>query len=472
MSLQTRLDTGPVIARIEENEEGALADLFEFLRIPSISADSAYTDDVRRCAAWVRSAAESAGLENARIIETDGHPIVYADWTHAHSAPTLLIYGHYDVQPAEPLDLWTSPAFEPEVRDGEIYARGAVDDKGQVHLHMKAIENWLTTHGALPVNVKLLIEGEEEVGSPNLAPFVRENRDLLACDAVMISDTPMHDRGMPSITYGLRGMAYFELHVRGADRDLHSGMFGGIVANPINVLSDLIAGMKDDNNRITLPGFYDSVVPVSDEERSRLADLPYDIEQIRSMIDIPGTVGEVGYTDLERLWARPTLDVCGIWGGYQGEGAKTVLPSRAGAKISMRLVANQTPGEVEAALRAYLSDASPEGVTVELVPLHGGPPALVDPDSAAVRAGLAALGEAFGTEARLIRNGGSIPIVADFAEHLEAPVVLMGFGLPDQNAHAPDEKMDLSNYRLGTKAAALYLDRFLDEFEKQEGSEQ
>ena len=461
-----------VLIHIDDHLEESLGELFDFLRIPSISANSDFNEETRNGAAWVQEAATAAGLENARIIETDGHPIVYADWTHAHTAPTVLIYGHYDVQPPEPLDLWTSPAFEPEVRDGDIYARGAVDDKGQVHLHLKAIAAWMKVHGKLPINVKLVIEGEEEIGSANLEPFVRENADLLACDAVMISDTPMHDVDMPSITYGLRGMAYFELHVRGADRDLHSGMFGGIVANPINVLSALIAGMKDSENRITLPGFYDPVVDVSDEERLRLADLPYDVESMKEMIDIPSTVGESGYTDLERLWARPTLDVCGIWGGYQGEGAKTVLPSRAAAKISMRLVADQSPEQVEGALRAYLESASPAGVTVDLVSLHGGPPALVDTKSAPVRAATAALAEAFGTEARLIRNGGSIPIVADFAQQLEAPVVLMGFGLPDQNAHAPDEKMSLANYHRGIKSAALFLSKFGEEFDANGEGEQ
>ena len=449
-----------VINHIDENVDTAIEELKEFLRIPSVSARSEHNGDVRRAAEWVRDAAIAAGLENATIMETAGHPVVYADWTHAHDAPTVLIYGHYDVQPAEPLELWTSPPFEPDVRDGDIYARGSVDDKGQVHLHLKGIDALMKQEGKLPVNVKLIIEGEEEIGSPNLAGFVRENADLLACDAVVISDTPMYDYDMPSITYGLRGLAYFEVHVRGADRDLHSGMFGGAVANPINALCSLIGGMKDEKNRITLPGFYDTVRDVTPEERESLARLPYDAAEFERMIDIPATVGEEGYTDLERLWARPTLDVCGIWGGHTGEGAKTVLPSEATAKISMRLVAHQNPDDVARQLKEYLDANAPEGVTVTMTDLHGGDPALTPTDTPVVRAGLEALRKAFGTEPFLIRNGGSIPIVTDLENILEAPVVLIGFGLPDQNAHAPDEKMNLANYHRGIRTSALFLREF------------
>ena len=449
-----------VINHIDENVDTAIEELKEFLRIPSVSARSEHNGDVRRAAEWVRDAAIAAGLENATIMETAGHPVVYADWTHAHDAPTVLIYGHYDVQPAEPLELWTSPPFEPDVRDGDIYARGSVDDKGQVHLHLKGIDALMKQEGKLPVNVKLIIEGEEEIGSPNLAGFVRENADLLACDAVVISDTPMYDYDMPSITYGLRGLAYFEVHVRGADRDLHSGMFGGAVANPINALCSLIGGMKDEKNRITLPGFYDTVRDVTPEERESLARLPYDAAEFERMIDIPATVGEEGYTDLERLWARPTLDVCGIWGGYTGEGAKTVLPSEATAKISMRLVAHQNPDDVARQLKEYLDANAPDGVTVTMTDLHGGDPALTPTDTPVVRAGLEALRKAFGTEPFLIRNGGSIPIVTDLENILEAPVVLIGFGLPDQNAHAPDEKMNLANYHRGIRTSALFLREF------------
>ena len=448
---------------IDTNLDRFIEELKDFLRIASISARSEHSGDVKACAEWVRQAAEEIGLENATVYPTEGHPVVYADWLHAEGKPTLLIYGHYDVQPPEPLELWTSPPFEPDVRGDDIYARGSVDDKGQVHLHLKAIEAWMKTVGNLPINVKLIIEGEEEIGSPNLEPFVRDHKELLSCDAVMISDTPMYDYDMPSITYGLRGLAYFELRVTGPDRDLHSGMFGGVVANPLNALCTIIAQMKDEKGRIQLPGFYDDVVDVSSEEREELGRLPYSEEEFEKMINIPDTVGEEGYTDLERLWARPTLDVCGIWGGYQGEGAKTVLPSKAGAKVSMRLVANQNPEKVREQFQQFVQEHTPEGVTVEVIDLQGGPPALTPTDSVPVKAALAALEEAFGTSPFLIRNGGSIPIVADFEQNLDAPVVLMGFGLPDQNAHAPDEKMNLKNYHRGVKSSALFLEKLGEE---------
>jgi acetylornithine deacetylase/succinyl-diaminopimelate desuccinylase-like protein len=448
------------IRYIDENAERFVDELKSFLRIPSISADAAFADDVRRAAAFVADEALRVGLENVEIFDTPGHPIVYADWLHAPGKPTVLIYGHYDVQPVDPLELWTSPPFEPVVRGDEIYARGSVDDKGQVHMHLKSLEAIMKTRGAFPVNVKIIIEGEEEVGSPNLAPFIAEHRELLRCDAVMVSDTTMYDYEMPSLTYGLRGLAYFELHVTGANGDLHSGLFGGAVANPINALCELIAKMKDERGHITIPGFYDDVVHVSPQERAELARLPYDVESIKSMLDIPATTGEAGYTDLERLWARPTLDVCGIWGGYQGEGAKTVLPSKAGAKISMRLVPNQSFEKINELFGTFVEANAPDGVRVEVMYLHGGMPAMTPVDSAPMRAALTALERAFGTKPFLIRSGGSIPVVADFEEHLGAPVVLMGFGLPDQNAHAPNEKMNLKNYHRGIKSAALFLDEY------------
>jgi acetylornithine deacetylase/succinyl-diaminopimelate desuccinylase-like protein len=447
---------------IDSNQERFLEELKDFLRIPSISADPEYTAETRRAAEYVADEARRLGLDNVAIHDTPGHPVVYADWMKAPGKPTVLIYGHYDVQPVDPLELWTDPPFEPTVRGDEIYARGSIDDKGQVHMHMKAIEALISTRGELPVNVKLIIEGEEEVGSPNLVPFIEQQKDLLACDAVMISDTTMYDYDMPSVTYGLRGLAYFELHVVGPDRDLHSGMFGGAVANPINALCELIAAMKDEKGRIQLPGFYDDVIDVSSQERSELGRLPYNVDDFTKMIDIPETAGEAGYTDLERLWARPTLDVCGIWGGYQGEGAKTVLPSKAAAKVSMRLVANQDYTKIGDQLRAFVEAHKPAGVTVEVVELHGGPPALTPVDSLPVKAALSALEGAFGVKPFLIRSGGSIPVVADFERILGAPVVLMGFGLPDQNAHSPDEKMNLKNYYRGIKSAALFLDRFAE----------
>lgn len=448
------------LAYVDENLNRFIEELKEFLRIPSISADSSFDHETRRAAEHIADEMSRIGLEHVAIMETARHPVVYADWLHADGRPTVLIYGHYDVQPPDPLDLWTTPPFEPDIRDGEIYARGSIDDKGQVHLHLKGIEAWMKTRSRLPVNVKVIIEGEEEIGSPNLPGFLARHRELLACDAVMISDTTMYDHGMPSITYGLRGLAYFEIVVTGPNRDLHSGMFGGAVANPINALCQLIAGMKDEMGKVTLPGFYDDVIDVTPQERAELARLPYDDEAFKRLIEIPETTGEVGYTDLERLWARPTLDVCGIWGGYQGEGAKTVLPSKAGAKISMRLVAGQDHEKIGAMLRKYVEQHAPPGVTINVADLHGGPPALTPTDSVPVRAALRALEAAFGTKPFLIRSGGSIPIVADFERELQAPVVLMGFGLPDQNAHSPDEKMNLECYDLGIRSAILFLSEF------------
>lgn len=445
---------------IDRNVDLFVNELIEFLKIPSISADSSFDAETRRAAEYVADQARGIGLENVAVMETEGHPVVYGDWLHADGRPTVLIYGHYDVQPPDPIELWTTPPFEPDIRGTEIYARGAIDDKGQVHLHLKSIESWMKTGGRLPVNVKIIIEGEEEIGSPNLPGFLATHSALLACDAVMISDTSMYDYDMPSITYGLRGLAYFEIQVTGADRDLHSGMFGGAVANPINALCELIAKMKDRNGRITLPGFYDDVVDISPVERADLARLPYDESAFRKMLSIPATTGETGYTDIERMWARPTLDVCGIWGGYQGEGAKTVLPSTAGAKVSMRLVANQDYRKIGDMLRAFIASSTPDGVAITVTELHGGPPALMSADSAPVRAALRALESAFGTRPYLIRTGGSIPIVANFVEELGAPVVLMGFGLPDQNAHSPDEKMNLLYYHLGIISAARFLQEY------------
>lgn len=450
------------LSYVTENLPRFIEELKEFLRIASISADSAYDEQTRRGAMYVAAEADRIGLENVAIMETSRHPVVYADWLHAKGAPTVLIYGHYDVQPPDPLDLWTTPPFEPTIRGDEIFARGAIDDKGQVHLHLKSLESWLATTGTLPVNVKLVIEGEEEIGSPNLPMFLARHRDLLKCDAVMISDTTMYDYGMPSVTYGLRGLAYFEILVTGPDRDLHSGMFGGAVANPINALCELIARMKDADGRVALPGFYDRVVDVTPEERAELARLPWDREKFKSMLSITDVSGERGYTEIERLWARPTLDVCGIWGGYQGEGAKTVLPSVAGAKVSMRLVAHQDHTAIGDMLRQFVDENLPPGVTARITDLHGGPPALTPTDSAPVRAALRALRSAFGTSPFLIRSGGSIPIVADFNELLGAPVVLMGFGLPDQNAHSPDEKMNLKMYDLGIRSAVMFLSELAD----------
>jgi len=445
---------------IEENFDSFTDELKKYLSIASISADSNYQAETRMSAEFTADMLRTAGMENVAIMPTAGYPVVYADWLHAANKPTVLIYGHYDVQPPDPLDLWTSPPFQAEVRGEHIFARGSVDDKGQVHLHIKAVEALMKCEGALPVNLKFIIEGEEEIGSPNLVSFIEQHKTLLSCDSVMISDTTMHDYNMPSITYGLRGLAYLELHVTGPNRDLHSGMFGGAIANPINALCSLVAKMKDENGKITIKGFYDDVIEVSEQEHKELSRLPYNEEDYKKMLDIPQTTGEAGYTDLERLWARPTLDLCGIWGGYQGEGAKTVLPSKASAKVSMRLVANQDYKKIYQQFHQFVKENTPSGVTVQVVELHGGPPALTPTNSKPMTAAMNALRTAFETEPYLIRSGGSIPIVADFERVLGSPVVLMGFGLPDQNAHSPNENMHLPTYKKGIKSSALFLKEF------------
>lgn len=445
---------------IDENFNNYIEELKNYLKIPSISADSNYNSQTRLAADFTSEMLKNAGMENVAIMETDGNPVVYADWLHAEGKQTVLIYGHYDVQPPDPLNLWTSPAFEAEVRGEHIFARGSIDDKGQVHMHIKSVEALIKTEGKLPVNVKFIIEGEEEIGSPSLVSFLEKNKELLSCNSVMISDTTMHDYNMPSLTYGLRGLAYLELHVYGPNRDLHSGMFGGAIVNPLNALCKMVANMKDENERISIPGFYDDVVEVSEEEHKELARLPYNVEDFKNLLEIKTTNGEKGYTDLERLWARPTLDLCGIWGGYQGEGAKTVLPSKASAKISMRLVANQDYKKVYSQFNEFIKSNTPIGVTVEVIELHGGPPALTPTDSIPMKAALNALRLAFNTEPYLIRSGGSIPIVADFERVLNAPVVLMGFGLPDQNAHSPNENMHLPTYHLGIKSCYLFLEEY------------
>ena len=344
---------------IDENFNNYIEELKNYLKIPSISADSNYNSQTRLAADFTSEMLKNAGMENVAIMETDGNPVVYADWLHAEGKQTVLIYGHYDVQPPDPLNLWTSPAFEAEVRGEHIFARGSIDDKGQVHMHIKSVEALIKTEGKLPVNVKFIIEGEEEIVSPILVSFLEKNKELLSCNSVMISDTTMHDYNMPSLTYGLRGLAYLELHVYGPNRDLHSGMFGGAIVNPLNALCKMVANMKDENERISIPGFYDDVVEVSEEEHKELARLPYNVEDFKNLLEIKTTNGEKGYTDLERLWARPTLDLCGIWGGYQGEGAKTVLPSKASAKISMRLVANQDYKKVYSQFNEFIKSNTP-----------------------------------------------------------------------------------------------------------------
>lgn len=447
-----------IISFINSNNERYLSELRDFLSIPSVSTAPEHIHDVADCANWVQQQLLGIGLDNVRVFPTAGHPVVYGEWLHAGSeAPTVLFYGHYDVQPVDPLHLWTNPPFEPTVRDGKIYARGAVDDKGQVFLQLKSLEAHLKVNGTLPVNVKVLIEGEEEIGSIHLEQFLRDHSAMLSCDTVLVSDTSMFGENMPSLCYGLRGLTYMEVHVTGPNRDLHSGSFGGAINNPLNALSAIIAGLKDERGRIAIEGFYDDVLPVTDEERAQFARLPFDEAAFCRDNGVGATGGgEIDYTPLERLWARPTLDVNGMWGGFTGDGAKTVLPSKAAAKISMRLVANQNTEDIAAKFTKHILSHAPDSVRVEVRTLHGGNPALTPVDTPAMQAAHRALHKAFGVEPFYIREGGSIPIVLLFDTILHAPTVLMGFGLPNENAHSPDEHFDLENFRRGIIASALF----------------
>ena len=433
-----------------------LEELLEFLRIPSVSTDPERRGDVRRAAEFVRVGLERAGL-SAQIMETAGHPVVYAERVGDADAPTVLVYGHYDVQPPEPLELWTSPPFEPVVTDEKIVARGASDDKGQVYAHVKGAEALLATQGALPVTLKFLIEGEEEIGSPSLGAFIEDHRDLLAADVVVISDGAMAAPGVPTITYGLKGLAYAEVRVKGAAMDLHSGAFGGGVPNPINGLAKMIAALHDDTGRVAVPGFYDAVQEITDAEREAFKRVPFDESEFAEDLDLTATPGEAGYTVLERLWARPTLDVNGIGGGFQGAGAKTVIPAEAMAKISCRLVPDQRPDDVFEKLRDYLLELAPPGLTVEVENLHGGEPALTPLESPAVKAAASALREVYDQEPIFARTGGTIPVVSTFQKELGADVVLVGLGLESDRAHSPNESFDLINYYRGIETSAALL---------------
>jgi acetylornithine deacetylase/succinyl-diaminopimelate desuccinylase-like protein len=399
-------------------------------------------------------------MQNVKLIETAGNPVVYADWLNAPGAPTLLFYGHYDVQPVDPVDLWESPPFEATIRDGEIYARGSADDKGQIFMHFKAIEAWLKQAGTLPVNIKIFIEGEEEVGSKHLDQFVRDHKDQLGADVVVISDSPMFDRGIPSICYGLRGLAYFQLDIRGTKSDLHSGSFGGAVANPASVLAQILAQMKDKGGRIKIPGFYDDVRALRDEEREQWKRLPFNETKYRKELGAPKLFGESGYTTLERVWARPTFEVNGLLSGFTGEGAKTVIPAVSMAKVSMRLVPDQDPDKVAGLFEAYLKKVAPKTVEWKLTRMHGGKPWMADFDNPFVQAAGRAIELGFGKAPVFNREGGSIPVVSTFQQELGVPSVLFGIGLPDENAHAPNEKLDLGNFHNGVIAAAFLYDEF------------
>ncbi len=446
---------------IDNNRQRFLDELLDFLRIPSISADSAYSADVFKTAEFVKDKLIAAGADKVEVCPTAGYPIVYGEKMINPSLPTVLVYGHYDVQPATPLELWETPPFEPSIRkttvhpDGAIFARGACDDKGQVYMHVKAFELMMQTN-SLACNIKFMIEGEEEVGSSNLGIFVKANKERLKADVVLISDTSIIANDTPSIDCGLRGLSYVEVEVTGPNRDLHSGVYGGAVANPINILSKMIASMHDENNHITIPGFYDDVLEVSAEDRAEMAKTPFDIEEYKKDLEVGDVWGEKGYSSIERTGIRPTLDVNGIWGGYTGEGAKTVLPSKAFAKISMRLVPNQTSDKITEIFKKHFESIAPASVKVEVRPHHGGEPVLTPTDSVAFQAASKAMLETYGKKPIPTRGGGSIPIVALFEKELGLKSVLMGFGLDSDALHSPNEHYGLFNYYKGIQTIPLF----------------
>lgn len=440
---------------IQQHKDRFLSELLELLRIPSVSADSKYKADVRLAAEFICEKLKSAGADLAEINETAGHPIVYGEKIVDKSLPTILVYGHYDVQPADPLNLWDSPPFEPVVKDEKIYARGACDDKGQVYMHIKAFETMMATN-SLPCNVKFMIEGEEEVGSDNLGFFVKANKEKLKADVILISDTAIVANDVPSIDVGLRGLSYLEVEVTGANRDLHSGVYGGAVANPINVLSKMIASLHDENNHITIPNFYDDVLELSSAEREAMALTPFSLEIYKEDLAITDVRGEAGYSTIERASIRPTLDVNGIWGGYIGEGAKTVLPSKASAKISMRLVPNQQSDKMTKMFTEHFESIAPAGVTVKVHPHHGGEPYVTPTDSKEYRAAERAMEESFGKKPVPTRGGGSIPIVALFEKELGLKTILMGFGLDTDAIHSPNEHFGLFNFYKGIETIPLF----------------
>ena len=456
----TAPNTQDVLDRIDREKDRYLEELEEYLRIPSISTDPEYTDDVDRCSRFLVQKMEEAGL-TARRIDAGGHPLVYGEWSEAGpDAPTVLFYGHYDVQPVDPVDEWRHPPFEPTREGDDLVARGATDDKGQSYTHLKAVEAVLAERGRLPVNVKFLVEGEEESGGEAIDSWVRgEGADELGCDCVVISDSSMYAPGQPSLVYGLRGMAYMEIRVQGPNRDLHSGTYGGAVVNPLNALCEIVSRLKDPaSGRVLVPGFYDDVRDPESWEREQIAELPFDEEAYRRDLGVPAVGGEAGYSTLERASVRPTCDVNGIFGGYMGRGAKTVLPAWGGAKVSMRLVPDQDPEAIGEAFASYVRQVAPPGVRVEVKDLHGGRPVLVDAEGPAMEAAARALRETWGADPVRVREGGSIPVVGTFSEVLDVPVLLMGYGLPDDRLHSPNEKMSLGQFFDGIRCTARFLD--------------
>jgi acetylornithine deacetylase/succinyl-diaminopimelate desuccinylase-like protein len=448
-----------LIDYIESKRDDHLNELKEFLRIPSVSTKSEHKPDIEKAAAWSADKLRAAGFDSVAVTPTKMHPLVYAESLKAPGKPTILFYGHYDVQPEEPIDLWTTPAFEPAVRDGNLFARGAADDKGQVHIHIKALEALERVSGKLPVNVKVIIEGEEEVGSVNLWDFVRQNRARLKADALVVSDTSMLAKGVPSITYGLRGLNYYQIEVTGPAQDLHSGVFGGAVPNPITILAETIAKLHDKSFRVAIAGFYDDVVALSRQERAALNSLPWKEKEFRKTVGAPALCGERGYSIVEQLWTRPTLELNGIWGGYAGEGAKTVIPSRACAKLSTRLVPDQDPAKIAKLVERHIRKLLPKAVTAKFEVLSTGKPWVAPYSHPIFQKAIQALESGFGKKAVFIREGGSIPFVTQMHDTFKVPCVLLGFGLPDENAHAPDEHIALENYFGGIKSVALFYEQ-------------
>jgi len=453
-------DSADVLARIERDKASYLDELKDFLRIPSVSTDPAYKDDVLRCAGFVAERMREAGLA-VSLIETEGYPLVYGEWLGAPGKPTLLFYGHYDVQPVDPIELWRHDPFEPTEEGDELVARGATDDKGQSFAQLKAVAAVLAERGSLPVNVKFIVEGEEESGGEAIDAYVRADRGgKLAADAVVVSDSSMFGPGQPSLLYGLKGLQYMQIKVVGPNRDLHSGTFGGAVANPANALAHIIAQLRDsETGKILIPGFYDKVRELAAWERTDWAALPHDEEAYKAELGLDETFGEEGFTTLERAWARPTCDVNGLWSGYQGEGAKTVLPGEAGAKVSMRLVPDQDPQEIAALFADYVQSVAPTGVKVEVTDVHGAPPVLVEIDGPLAEAAMKAQEDVWGKAPFKIREGGSIPIVGTFSQVLGAPILLVGMGLPDDRLHSPNEKFNLSHFYNGIRTIVRLLDR-------------
>ena len=444
---------------IEKNQDRFLEELFELLRIPSVSTDKKFKDDVLKAADYLKEKLDSLNLDKVEVCQTPGYPIVYAEKMVDEKLPTVLVYGHYDVQPADPYELWETPPFEPQVRNGKIYARGACDDKGQMYMHIKALEV-MQQAGQLPCNIKFMLEGEEEVGSEHLADFVKNNKEKLSANVILISDTDIIDNDNPSITVGLRGLSYMQVEVTGPNRDLHSGMYGGTVANPINVLCEMIASLKDENGHITIPGFYDKVQELSQEERTELGKVPHDDEKYKKELGVDELQGEKGYSTPERIGIRPTLDVNGIWGGYTGEGAKTVLPSKAYAKISMRLVPNQHHLEIDELFAKHLKSIAPKSVKLKVESHHGGQPAVIPTDSVEIKAAKKAFAEAWGKQPVLTREGGSIPIVELFQRELKIDSVLMGFGLGEDAIHSPNESYGIFNYLKGIETITLFYQHY------------